>query len=1153
MLLKAGANAAQIDAHANTPLLLAAQSGHDDIVRLLLPRSDIHHANATGDTALILAARENHLMVVERLLVEKACTDQRNHAGEDAIAAAQAVGNHDVAGVLLRHRAWKQAGSADRIVVQRGKSAVASDGAGVSTSGTPVAFHASLAPSSHAAWSVPGEVQQASPVQTPFVGASMVVPSGIDSTSLEQAVRKGDRFIVDLLLQHGLDPNAALACGETLLTIAVMHGHVEVVSLLLRAGASIDAIGVDGCTPLMLAIVHRQAQVVHLLLHSHPAANVSTSGRDGWTPLMLAAQFQYPEMVRALLDAGADVHAALPEGGWTALMCAAHRGNAAIAMMLLAHGAKADQLRTLPLLIDASMEKAFAPYGRPSDVMSALLHAVGSGSIEVFELLLNYRMRCESARAGDVRDIEAALMFAADAGRADMVTLMMKISPRLSFEQVRHAIVLALIRGKTEVVTVFLAHGFSFDALLGHGLNALQMAMDHGDKEMVETLMRHIAGNPAAEKALAAAKNEALCVEAARGNLGEVQALLNGGASAGYIDANGKTALMLAREYGHEDIVRLLRSHDDDLFGGRSADASANRDGRQAIVGDRPLPENAAAFADTPDPVASGVASVANAAESVQTADPAGVAIAAAARPEKDEERAGRFSKVARAGMARMRKRITKAEKEARLATAKAAQAYQDAYPADTDGTSALMLAIQTGALDVMRFLLKRCNKGSIAGPVGAKALAIAASVGNVDAISLLLAEGAPIDSTESGGSTPLMTAVECGQRLAMRALLDAKANVNAAGTHHYTALLYAVHCNQPEMVRDLLEAGAALDIEGPGNVGPLLLAAWKNFVKVAEVLIAYGADVGRLSLRPQMSDGGDVSGAAAAHVLHNGALCRAAQQGSVEMLELLLNHWKAPDSDEAQYREQVAEAAVLAALGGHMAAFQLLVKRRPEISLQHIVHCVDLAAEAGRAEMAQVLFDGAHGWDDVLSNGGRLLFLKSAESGRERVVRLFLEHAPVKHDDASFLLMLTKALFIAVEADNSEIAGMLLKAGADVKGSDESGVPVIYHAIAWGYEDMLALLLDHGADPDQRTGKASGFSSTPLIEAVKRDKRAIVELLLRRGANRFLLDQDERTAQAYASLLNNEELIELLKKADASDEALHGSTVPAPATPDDQ
>lgn len=67
-LLEAGAEVNQANNNGKTPLMAAAQEGHEKVVKALLEAgADIEAKNKNGDTALTLAVKNDHLEVVKIL------------------------------------------------------------------------------------------------------------------------------------------------------------------------------------------------------------------------------------------------------------------------------------------------------------------------------------------------------------------------------------------------------------------------------------------------------------------------------------------------------------------------------------------------------------------------------------------------------------------------------------------------------------------------------------------------------------------------------------------------------------------------------------------------------------------------------------------------------------------------------------------------------------------------------------------------------------------------------------------------------------------------------------------------------------------------------------------------------------------------------
>jgi ankyrin repeat protein len=140
--------------------------------------------------------------------------------------------------------------------------------------------------------------------------------------SLLDAVTAGDAARARALLAAGADSNARNGDGATALMLAAHSGGLDLVRLLLDAGAAVNATDERGWSALMQAVYNADldrgfAEVAQALIDA--GANVEAAIGFGVRPLMLAAGYGETAVVETLLRAGADV-LARNEGGRTALM-----------------------------------------------------------------------------------------------------------------------------------------------------------------------------------------------------------------------------------------------------------------------------------------------------------------------------------------------------------------------------------------------------------------------------------------------------------------------------------------------------------------------------------------------------------------------------------------------------------------------------------------------------------------------------------------------------------------------------------------------------------------------------------------------------------------------------------------------------------------
>lgn len=197
-----------------------------------------------------------------------------------------------------------------------------------------------------------------------------------DETPISFAIKEDQEDIVEMLLEHGADPNQTcsynnkpiflaiernniditknlldkyanpnqvLANGNTVLTFAIKQENINIVNMLLNYGADVHQTasfdlghGKVTITPLTLATTKGNADIVNSLLNKH--ADPNKSDEDGTTPLFIAAKMGYVEIVKILLNNKADPNLR-SRNNYTPLYIAVQNGHAEIVELLLDYGA----------------------------------------------------------------------------------------------------------------------------------------------------------------------------------------------------------------------------------------------------------------------------------------------------------------------------------------------------------------------------------------------------------------------------------------------------------------------------------------------------------------------------------------------------------------------------------------------------------------------------------------------------------------------------------------------------------------------------------------------------------------------------------------------------------------------------------------------
>ncbi|XP_059053204.1 transient receptor potential channel pyrexia-like isoform X2 [Achroia grisella] len=179
----------------------------------------------------------------------------------------------------------------------------------------------------------------------------LIINLDVDPNSRDEAGRTclhlsclvGNEECVKLLLERGADPNKWDSYTDrkaTPLHCAASAKSLPCVKMLLDYRADVNA-GLEERTPLHYAVLSDAKDVVSALLEAGACPDTPQVFTE--TPLHVAASLGSASCTKLLLDAGADVRAAMGPGRATALHLAAEDGHAECAQLLLDHGACIDK------------------------------------------------------------------------------------------------------------------------------------------------------------------------------------------------------------------------------------------------------------------------------------------------------------------------------------------------------------------------------------------------------------------------------------------------------------------------------------------------------------------------------------------------------------------------------------------------------------------------------------------------------------------------------------------------------------------------------------------------------------------------------------------------------------------------------------------
>jgi ankyrin repeat protein len=432
-------------------------------------------------------------------------------------------------------------------------------------------------------------------------GENLETPNLKGETPLYRLVYRGDKSMVQLLLERGANPAArpprcntplhitvnrnrksilkmlierstreeideVTSSGETALYLAVQKRHISCVELLLNAGANPESRPAGKESMLNLAVSAAQCSIVKLLLEK--GSHLEEPNKDGNTPLCTAVSKGATKVVNLLLEHGASVVARNGKGE-SPLSVAVHRGDTSTVTRLLAHkgidleseNAKGETpfytsiVRGDSSIAKLLLDKGANPSAHPPNSETALNLVVSKGNTTLTHLLLESGVDVEIPNHSG----ESPLFKAVSKGDSSITSLLVGkgASADTKNKSGEPALYKAVYKGDTSITSLLLCHGANPETPNPNGETNLYRAVYRGDTSIVSLLLCNGANTETPNS-----KGETPLYRAVYRNDASIVSLLLGrGANPDTVSASGETAMQYAMKKGNKTVIHLMSSY----------------------------------------------------------------------------------------------------------------------------------------------------------------------------------------------------------------------------------------------------------------------------------------------------------------------------------------------------------------------------------------------------------------------------------------------------------------------------------------------------------------------------------------------------------------------------------------------------------------
>ena len=343
-----------------------------------------------------------------------------------------------------------------------------------------------------------------------------------------------------------------------------------------------------------------------------------------------------------------------------------------------------------------------------------------------------------------------------------------------------------------------------------------------------------------------------------------------------------------------------------------------------------------------------------------------------------------------------------------------------------------------------------------------------------------------------AAGPLPLVDAAKNVDREAVRSLLKQGANVNATEADGTTALHWASYRDDLESADLLIRAGANVNARNDLGATPLWAACQNGSEPMVRRLLSAGANPN------------------ASLLLGETPVMVASRSGNPAVVDLLASKGANVNARGAR---------------GQTPLMWAVAEKHPEVIKVLLAHGADIHARSDTWK--EVMAVSPHGYLDYnrpIPHGNDTALMFAARDGDLASAQLLVAAGANVNDEDAWGV---SAVVLAAHSGFTDVVEFLLEKGAN-PNSGKAGFTALHEAIMRRDENLVKVLLDHGADanatvrtwtPTRRSSRDFNFppeliGATPFWLAARFTEPEVMRLLVKHGADPLFVLRSEKMVE---------------------------------------